>query len=255
MRPFEVVAVAFLAALAVLLQLYRGFFGVQLTSLMWIDLVGVPALLAFFLFGFEHALYVSVLTALAVTFATPESWLGASAKFAATMCMLIVPATYALYRRNLDVGMMAAILVVGTAYSLTAFVLSGAVNLASQAWIEITDPLLLGVLPILAIALYAVALHALWSRQRRMLSADEFAAPKVLAQMLAISLIVRGLVMMAVYYYYAGPLFLGQTTEAIMRALPWERIFFWSALQGSVEALVAWGIAFPAGFQKRYGSW
>ncbi|MEM3030749.1 MAG: hypothetical protein QXH27_03375 [Candidatus Micrarchaeia archaeon] len=257
MRVFEVVAVAFLAALAVLLQFSHNFIGLPMsvTGFMWVDLVGVPALLAFFLFGFEHALYVSVLTALAITFAAPDSWLGASTKFAGTMSMIIVPATYALYRKNLDAGKLAAILVVGTAYSLTAFVLSGAVNLASQAWVEITDPLLLGVLPVLAIALYSVALHALWSRQKRMLRADEFAKAKVLLEVLAVSLVVRGLVMTVVNYYYAGPLFFGQATQEIMRALPWERIFFWNAVQGSIEVLAAWGIAFPAGFEKKYGSW
>lgn len=56
---------------------------------MWIDVVAVTWIAAYFLFGLRSAISVSLMGALVITLFAPDTWLGASMKWIATMPIYI----------------------------------------------------------------------------------------------------------------------------------------------------------------------
>jgi len=54
---------------------------------MWIDVVAVTWIIAYFLFGLKAALSVSVVGAIVITLFAPDTWLGAGMKWIATLPM------------------------------------------------------------------------------------------------------------------------------------------------------------------------
>ena len=82
MKKFNTRQLAFagaLAAVSAVLQLYHlGYQSPQWG--MWIDLVAVSWIIAYFLFGIRSALLVSFLGAVIITLFAPDTWLGASMK-------------------------------------------------------------------------------------------------------------------------------------------------------------------------------
>lgn len=86
MKPLtyrEIALAASLTALSAASQLLH--FGYQFPQWgMWLDVVAIPWLVAFFLFGFRLALVVSLLGSGVITLFAPETWLGAVMKFTAT---------------------------------------------------------------------------------------------------------------------------------------------------------------------------
>ena len=78
---------AALAAISALLQLFHLGFKTQWG--MWIDIVAVPWIVAYFLFGFKGGLTVSLVGSIIITLIAPDTWLGASAKFIATVPMFL----------------------------------------------------------------------------------------------------------------------------------------------------------------------
>jgi riboflavin transporter len=54
---------------------------------MWIDVVAVTWIVAYFLFGLRASILVSLLGALVITLFAPDTWLGAGMKWVATMPM------------------------------------------------------------------------------------------------------------------------------------------------------------------------
>lgn len=83
----EIVIIAGLSAISTITQLihigYRS-----LTWGMWIDVVAVSWIIAFFLFGLRISLIVSLLGAIMITLFAPDTWLGASMKWLATAPLL-----------------------------------------------------------------------------------------------------------------------------------------------------------------------
>lgn len=55
---------------------------------MWLDIVAVSWIAAFFLFGPKISLVVSLLGSLVITFFSPDTWLGASMKLIATLPLI-----------------------------------------------------------------------------------------------------------------------------------------------------------------------
>lgn len=82
----EISLAAALAATSAVLQLIHiGYQSPQWG--MWIDLVAVSWLVAFFLFGIRSAIIVSLLGAVIITLFSPSTWLGAIMKWIATLPM------------------------------------------------------------------------------------------------------------------------------------------------------------------------
>lgn len=79
-----------LAAISAVFQIVH--LGFETPWGMWIDIVAVPWLIAFFLFGLRGGILVSLIGSIIITFVAPSTWLGAVAKFIAT-----VPVIFTLY--------------------------------------------------------------------------------------------------------------------------------------------------------------
>jgi len=279
MKTYKLTAIAMLSCLASLLQLSHGVIGVPTGFGMTLDLVGVPIILGFFLFGLDAAMYISLLTALVITIASPETWLGATMKFAATVPMFMLPAFYVLsMKKNFDAGKLLINIFFALFISLMLFLISINANLAGKAYLpsisnstiytvpqidylnptesKVTAPdLLLGLLPIAAITVFSLILLHFWGRYSKDTTPLIFSDARALAIMLVLSLIVRGIATIVSNYYFAGPLFFHLSPEQFMAKVPWYLIFFWNAFQGIVETVLAWTLAFKFGFMERYASW
>jgi len=79
---------AALSAISALFQLLHIGFKTQWG--MWIDIVAVPWIIAYFLFGMRGGLMVSLVGSIIITLIAPDTWLGAAAKFMATVPMFFV---------------------------------------------------------------------------------------------------------------------------------------------------------------------
>lgn len=271
-KSYDAVIILLFAALACSLQALHGVLGVGSGFGMSIDLVAVPALIAFFLYGYRSSLAVLLLTAVFIALTEPSSWLGASMKLAATLPMISIPALYALFMErkfslnrlwlNAFFALFIALLVFVVFEAVTAppQKISGAMVigpdgvLRTETQIQVGS-LLLGLLPITAILLFAAWLILIWGKYSRKLSPMPFAQPRLLAEVLLVALFVRASGMLAAYYYYAGPVYFGAPPEGIMAAVPWHLVLGWNAAQGILEVLIAWLIAFPAGVARRYAAW
>lgn len=67
---------------------------------MWIDIVAVTWIVAFFLFEIRLSLMVSLLGALAVLLFAPETWLGAGMKWISTVCIMLALFVWALIQKK-----------------------------------------------------------------------------------------------------------------------------------------------------------
>lgn len=79
---------ASLASISALFQLLH--IGIKTQWGMWIDIVAVPWIMAYFLFGMKGGLIVSFVGSIIITLVAPDTWLGASAKFIATVPMFFI---------------------------------------------------------------------------------------------------------------------------------------------------------------------
>lgn len=92
--PVRIIGIAAgLAAVSAVTQLtHIGYQSPQFG--MWIDIVAVSWLVAYFMFGPRLALVVSLLGALVITLFAPDTWLGASMKWVATTPLWVVFAVW-----------------------------------------------------------------------------------------------------------------------------------------------------------------
>jgi len=252
MRSYELSALAMLSAVAVVFQLLNDVIGFKTPFGMTIDLVAVPIVLALFIFGFEGSLYVAAVTALAITFISPTSWLGASMKFAGTLPLLMVCALMALAKGKSTVGRAVGAMVLTGLVSLLLFVASGSANLFAKD-IGMAGELFLGLLPIGVVFVLALGIAKVWTMYGREIGPRIFADWRIFGLALVLSVIVRGVVMVIANYYYAGPLFFGMSSGKLIELVPWWLIFGFNALQSAIEGVVAWALAYRYGLAK-YGS-
>ena len=89
MKTYEISACAALAAISAVFQLVH--LGYMTQWGMWVDIVAIPWILAFFLYRGKAAFFVSIVGAIIITLADPSTWLGASMKWVGTMPMWLVP--------------------------------------------------------------------------------------------------------------------------------------------------------------------
>ncbi len=252
MKTYWMVAGAMLSAIAVIFQLVHGVIGINTGFGMTVDLVGVPILLAFFLFGLQGALYTSVVTALAITLIAPESWLGASMKFSATVPMFLIPAYYLLFTGD-------KVRKIGIAFGLGAFTLLGVFVLSAYTGVytqsATSNTLLLGLLPIVSIAVFAYALGNVWEKMKPDADWKTLGNWKMAGALMVIGIGARGIAMVLANYYFAGPLFFGMSTEQMLAAIPWQLVFGWNAIQGAIEFSIAWTLAYRFKLAEKYGKW
>lgn len=86
----EIVVAGLLSAISVVFQIIHV--GVITPLHIWIDLVGVSWIMAYFLKGFRTALLTAVISSVLIALLAPSGFVGGIMKFVATVPMFIVPA-------------------------------------------------------------------------------------------------------------------------------------------------------------------
>jgi len=84
----QLTAIAALAAISALTQIFHIGWQHPIWQ-MWIDLVAVSWIIAYFLYGFKASLFTSILGTIVITIVEPTGILGSGMKFLATFCMVL----------------------------------------------------------------------------------------------------------------------------------------------------------------------
>ena len=92
MKTYEITAAAALASISAVLQILH--IGWASPWGIWIDLVAVSWIVAYFLYGGRTALVVSIVGAIIITFSAPSTWLGALMKWIATVPLIFTMMTF-----------------------------------------------------------------------------------------------------------------------------------------------------------------
>ncbi|MCD4739822.1 hypothetical protein K8R43_01370 [archaeon] len=107
----EIVVASLLSSISAVLQIVHV--GIPTPIGMWIDLVAVPWLIAYFLKGFKTALFTAILSAVVIAVVAPTAFIGSLMKFAASLPMFLVPALVLLfYKKDLKDFRFASLLLV-----------------------------------------------------------------------------------------------------------------------------------------------
>lgn len=270
MKTYRLVAAALLAGLSIALQLSNNVIGVQTGFGMTVDLVALPILLAFFILGFKSALDVSIVLALVIALTAATGYIGAIMKFAATLPMIAVPALYALalkgkvsWHRALALVFLGSVVLIAV-FALLAYPTAGLTETfgGSNVW----GIYLVGLLPVILISAIAYFLYwALSKHAQDGLEMELFSKPHHAAFALVLALLVRGIAMVVANLYFAGPIFFkipphdfiafieSQNILFFGKGTAWYiAIFGWNAIQGIIEFSIAWMVAYPLGFARKY---
>lgn len=240
MKTKTLIAAAMLAALAFILQIGNGILGIPTGFGMTVDLVAVPILLAFFVLGYEAAFYSLGLLGLFILFTSPTGYIGAIMKIAATLPMFMVPVI--MKRRDLltisSLIILLLIPVVAIQYSVYLSYISGLITIAG-----------------------IILVGYMLKKTKKI----ELSNTTMALFALAAAVILRGVFMIIINLYFAGPLFFNLTPGEFMGFLDsvdfiglgagWGAylIFIWNVVQGTIEFGIAWILAYKYGFAERYG--
>jgi riboflavin transporter FmnP len=169
-----------LAALSITVQLIH--IGYRSPTGIWVDLVAVFWLMAYFLYGTRGALITSVIGFLVISLTQPDTWIGASMKWIASFLV----------------------------------------------WIS-----------------FVIFLQII--RKKREIFEDF----KYLIFPIILGIILRGIAMVYLNYYYAIPIWIpGTTPEQAMEILPWHILIGLNAIQTLVDVILAWVFIFKFKLKK-----
>ncbi|MEM4336320.1 MAG: hypothetical protein QXY61_04910 [Candidatus Anstonellales archaeon] len=242
MKTYKLIATAMLAALAFVFQLTNNLIGIPTGFGMTVDLAAFPVILAFLIFGAEYGISSLMMLGLLILLSSPTGFIGAIMKVSATLPMILVP--FAIAKSK---GMSLA----KTLILLFIFIL---LFFYASAFFSQFHPI------IPAIFLLGIALLS-----TRIKGDVELNSPTILLISLAIAIIIRGIAMIVANIYFAGPMFFHmssdqfvsflQTIELPFLGKDWAYmvIFFWNAVQGTIEFSLAWVFAYAFGLRRRYG--
>jgi riboflavin transporter FmnP len=191
---------------------------------MYVDGVGIPAVLASVLLGMRSGVRVAVATALGIWALDSSGLVGALLKLAATLST-IVALRYATTRATLLLAGLAAFLMAGGAALLLRVLGGGALYLGIAA---VAGPVVAGA------AAYAAATGG--GR------AVVFPAPLPVRRFLvalAGAVLLRGALMVAGDLFFAVPVFFHEPAAEALRAYPPETIFLWNGVQAVIDGVSA----------------
>ena len=195
---------------------------------MYVDGVGIPAVLASVLLGMRSGVRVAVATALGIWALDSSGLVGALLKLAATLGTILA-VRYATARAVLLLAGLAAFLMAGGT-ALLLRVLGGAALYLGIA--TVAGPLVAGA------AAYAAAPGGG--------GAAAFPAPLSLRRLLialAGAVLLRGALMVAGDLFFAVPVFFHEPAAEALRAYPPETIFLWNGVQAVIDGASAWIVA------------
>ncbi|MHC1605736.1 MAG: hypothetical protein ACXQTP_07200 [Candidatus Methanofastidiosia archaeon] len=237
-RSDEIAIAALLIALCAFFQLSP--FKIVTHWGMKVDLVAIPVMIAFFLYGLRAALGVSVGMFVIISMVAGDSVLGASAKWIATAPMFIVPAIMSVKIRRKEIKKDAGI-VVGAIISIFALIaLIGIMyELVGATEHKIYSPF---IVLISSVVFYSA--FYLWSRNHESFGPPLYKNTKRVAVALILALAVRGITTTVINYYFTFPLFFGIPTEAAINWIPWYVMVAFNSLQGIIDVTVAWMLVF-----------
>lgn len=247
MKSYKLIASAFLAALAFVLQVSNDVLGLPTGFGMTVDLAAVPVMLALFVFGAEYAMLTLMALGAIILVSAPTGAVGAVMKVGATLPMVLVAHYAGKAKGALDYAYLAAGTIIGV---VALFFLS------TQAFM--LNSYLGGIIPIGV--LLGLTYYITKEKERGGLSKIGVAL-----YALALAVLLRGAVATIANLYFAGPVFFHMSAEEFTgflnsldlpllgKGMGWFVIFFWNALQGAVEFIIAWVLAFNFGLAKRYG--
>lgn len=172
-RTIILTSAGMLAAVSIVFQIVH--IGYQSPWGMWVDLVAIPWILAYFLFGFRGSLITAAVSSIIIALVAPSGLVGASMKFLATLPMFFVPAVI-VYLSKLKIK-----------------------DIEKTRWFII---------------------------------------------ILVSSVIIRGIFVLPVNYYFAIPVFFGMSPEQAIAFVPPLVMFGLNAIQGVVDFAIAWMLAF-----------
>jgi riboflavin transporter FmnP len=264
MKTYRLLALAFLTALMIILQIFNNVIGFPTGFGMTVDLVGVPILLAFLIFGYAEALEVSFLLALILSLIASTGYIGATMKFAATLPMFLIPAIYLMaMKKKFDFGRICALLLFGIIVTVLIF----GVGALGGLFADKDKGIIVGIVPVVAIAIVSYLLLLLWNRYGKGIDMSSLRLMRNAVPVLLLAITARGVAMIIANFYFAGPLFFKISPDQFVgmiegvdfltfgKGVPfYVLIFFWNAVQGLLEFAVAWIIAFKFGFFEKYGS-
>jgi len=267
-KTYRLVATATLAALAFVLQFANGALGLQTGFGMTIDLVAVPIILAFFMFGVESSIEVLAVSTIFIALFAQTGPIGAAMKFAATAPTIAVFAAY-LIMRGKGTGAPAIALAALSAivFSVGLFAAGGMMNSALGSGAG----MLFGLLPILLMLLITYAVLKYFERERKIKDAmhkpSAFVDMRVLMLLAVAVIIIRGAAMVVSNFYFAGPLYFKISPEQFVsmvnssdllffgKGAAWYvAIFAFNAIQAAIEIGIAWLIAYRFGFARKYST-
>ncbi|MEM4707881.1 MAG: hypothetical protein QXL47_04690 [Candidatus Anstonellales archaeon] len=242
MKTYKLIATAMLAALAFVFQLTNNLIGIPTGFGMTVDLAAFPVILAFLIFGAEYGISSLMMLGLLILLSSPTGFIGAIMKVSATLPMILVP--FAIAKSK---GMSLA----KTLILLFIFIL---LFFYASAFFSQFHPI------IPAIFLLGIAFLS-----TRIKGDVELNSPTILLISLVTAIIIRGIAMIVANIYFAGPMFFHmssdqfvsflQTIELPFLGKDWAYmvIFFWNAVQGTIEFSLAWVFAYAFGLRRRYG--
>jgi riboflavin transporter FmnP len=236
----EITIVALFAAIAAVLQISPLYIPTQWG--MRIDLVAVPLLLAFFLFGFRVALETSLVMFFIISVVAATGFIGATMKWMATVPMFIVPTLMSLtFAREKELKQKILVLS-GIVISIIALI-----ALFGIFFLLLKDK------EIISHVLVAVSCGAFYlsfwllTKNYEMRTVRSFNSLYFVSAALLLALIVRGITATVVNYYFAIPTFFGMSTEEALAWIPWYIVVGLNIIQGVIDLGAAWIIAFRTG--------
>lgn len=255
-------------AISAVLQLFH--FGFSFAWGMWIDLVAVPWIIAFFLFGFRTALITSLVMFVVISFIAPTSVLGAMMKWIATVPMFVIPAVFLFKKkRALFASTVTTMFIIGALVLIFFHSVAQPTQInTGQCYFDNVDPLSTKIelqqtkfdlslslvpiaeilFPFLILILAVSALNKISESQKPTI----YASIKLVALPILLAILARGFITTVLNYYFAIPVFWGIPPACALK-IPWLVIFGLNAVQGLVEVGVAWVVVFKSGLSESFG--
>jgi len=240
-KSSDIAIVAMFLALIAIFQLLKPPLGYVSPWGISVDLVALPVLLAFFLYGFRVSLTVCFGLFFIVSIVAAEGLIGGTMKWVATMPMIITPAILSVkisreeIKRDLVV-IIAAIVSMVALIALLA-IMYDLVGAHDNVYYS----------PVVVLITTAVFYFAFYfaTRGRERDNVSSLSDPKKVVVALVLALVVRGISSTVLNYYFALPLFIpGMTTELALQIIPWWGILGLNIIQGALEVTLAWLLVF-----------